>query len=1607
MSRPKKDQLEITQREILNTIEQRYGLDITHESFLAFVEKMWVAMPLSEIPERHSEDQGHCIYGLWLAYQKALAGGQTILTLKVPTVEEEGWACHRTVMHLILNDSPFLVDTLRMTINKLGMGLYLLTSFVLAHKGQDRAVIYAELGLLTDEESQEFKVQLTDALEELARVVEDYPKLLAKSEALQGQFLAANDPERHEAAALLKWLESSHFTFLGYREFSYLAAGDKDAIKENRAERLGLCRSTQIKENLSPCDTPLPTDCAGALCQDAIIFTKSPRITKIHRAVYPDCIVVKIFNDQNKSIGEGHLVGFFTYAVGQTTPASIPWIRQKLKIVNKASGLPKNTYNYRMLGRVIDGFPRDELFQASAQELTDMLLGVCRMNERKQVRLFLRANPYGRFVTALVYVPRDVYSTRIRLKIELILSTALGSEAVESTTFFSESLLARAYCVFKLPENTRLNLQDDIDVINLQNQIGTLATGWLDRLETAVVEAKGDIKGLPLFRRYGPQLSLAYQDAYDPRAAVGDFELFEAATNENNIAMHVFKPQDDADSHLRFKVANKGSPLALSDVIPILENLGVRVLGENPYRIRAKGDEGGIWLHDFTLELQQPETNVDEKFKSRFSEAFNSAWHGKIDNDRFNRLVLAAQLGWRDIIVLRAYAAYFKQTLFTLDMEVIAGALVRHGKIARQLIAWFYQRFDPALQEGDGQKNAERCDQLFNSISAALDEVSSLDDDRVFQRYLDAFKATVRTNFFQLSGPRFCADTLVLKMRPDLMSEVPAPKPKFEIFVYSTRIEGVHLRTSKVARGGLRWSDRFTDYRTEVLGLVKAQAVKNAIIVPSGAKGGFIAKKLQNVTDRKEIQKEGIACYQLFIRGLLSVTDNLVDGQPVTPAQVVALDETDPYLVVAADKGTATFSDIANAISLEYGHWLGDAFASGGSQGYDHKAMGITAKGAWISVQRHFREKNIDIQNHSISVLGIGDMAGDVFGNGMLLSQHIKLVAAFNHMHIFVDPNPDALVSFAERERLFNCPGSSWADYDKSLLSEGGGVYSRTAKSIVLNDKIRERFAIEQRALTPNQLINALLKSPVDLIWNGGIGTYVKSTQESHADVGDKANDNLRVNGEELRCQVFGEGGNLGMTQLGRVEFCKNGGACNTDFIDNAGGVDCSDHEVNLKILLQGVIENGELTEKQRNTLLKAYTEEIAEIILGHNFAQTECLSIAQRQVKKRAGEYRKFISYLEKFGGLNRALEYIPTDIALAKRYENGDYLTRPELAILLSYAKVMLKAELSKTDLVNNETIRNIAFQAFPRRAVERFPTQIKNHRLLREVVSTQLANDFINNLGITSTYRFISSSNTQLDEVFTAYVISREVFDLQVFNEYLKSLSNLIKEEDIYSLKSIMVRRVRRGVRWFLRNGRKGESVQAQIDFLKPLLTEIASSIEAALVGELKEAWKQRFDNYIGLGVNHYWATILAMPDDLFAGLGTASIHKHTAIDTALCTKVFYGLHNRLRIKDFAGAVSDMSIHSPWQAMSRETLLEDIEIQLRKMAKVLVMRVTPDKDIIEQLDALLPTAVVTQWISWLASLADEKDLSDISLYHVSLRQLINVSDAVVDALLDKPIV
>ncbi|MER2104565.1 MAG: NAD-glutamate dehydrogenase, partial [Pseudomonas atacamensis] len=1051
--------------------------------------------------------------------------------------------------------------------------------------------------------------------------------------------------------------------------------------------------------------------------------------------------------------------------------------------------------------------------------------------------------------------------------------------------------------------------------------------------------------------------------------------------------------QVSGQRELHCKLYHADTPLALSDVLPILENLGLRVLGEFPYRLRhTNGRE--FWIHDFAFTAAEGLDLDIQQLNDTLQDAFVHIVRGDAENDAFNRLVLTAGLPWRDVALLRAYARYLKQIRLGFDLGYIASTLNNHTDIARELTRLFKTRFYLArkLSEDDLEDKQLRLEQ---AILTALDDVQVLNEDRILRRYLDLIKATLRTNFYQTDANGQNKSYFSFKFNPHAIPELPKPVPKFEIFVYSPRVEGVHLRFGNVARGGLRWSDREEDFRTEVLGLVKAQQVKNSVIVPVGAKGGFLPRRLPLGGSRDEIAAEGIACYRIFISGLLDITDNLKDGALVPPVNVVRHDDDDPYLVVAADKGTATFSDIANGIAIDYGFWLGDAFASGGSAGYDHKKMGITAKGAWVGVQRHFRERGINVQEDSITVVGVGDMAGDVFGNGLLMSDKLQLVAAFNHMHIFIDPNPNPATSFVERQRLFDLPRSAWTDYDTSIMSEGGGIFSRSAKSIAISPQMKERFDIQADKLTPTELLNALLKAPVDLLWNGGIGTYVKASTESHADVGDKANDALRVNGNELRCKVVGEGGNLGMTQLGRVEFGLNGGGSNTDFIDNAGGVDCSDHEVNIKILLNEVVQAGDMTDKQRNQLLASMTDEVGNLVLGNNYKQTQALSLAARRAYARIAEYKRLMSDLEGRGKLDRAIEFLPTEEQLTERVAEGHGLTRPELSVLISYSKIDLKEQLLGSLVPDDDYLTRDMETAFPPTLVSKFSEAMRRHRLKREIVSTQIANDLVNHMGITFVQRLKESTGMSPANVAGAYVIVRDIFHLPHWFRQIEALDYQVSADVQLELMDELMRLGRRATRWFLRARRNEQNAARDVAHFGPHLKELGLKLDELLSGEIRENWQSRYQAYVEAGVPELLARMVAGTSHLYTLLPIIEAADVTGQNPAEVAKAYFAVGSALDITWYLQQISALPVENNWQALAREAFRDDVDWQQRAITISVLQQGDGSQDVEARL-ALWMAQHESMIERWRAMLVEIRAASgtDYAMYAVANRELLDLA-------------
>ena len=1029
-------------------------------------------------------------------------------------------------------------------------------------------------------------------------------------------------------------------------------------------------------------------------------------------------------------------------------------------------------------------------------------------------------------------------------------------------------------------------------------------------------------------------------------------------------------------------------------MIPMLENLGFRVVMEHPYRIQPEAD-GEIWMQEFQLAFSL-DVNVDvEAVQGSFKEALSTIWKGDAENDSFNRLVVGARLDWRAVAMLRLYARYLKQLGIMYSQEFIADTLSRYLDITRNLVALFKSYFDPRYA---GDNRSERSQGLVTKITEALDGVNNINQDHVFRSYLEVIEATLRTNFFQTVEDGSYKSYISVKLQSQNISLAPKPRPEFEIFVYSPRVEGVHLRGGKVARGGLRWSDRLEDYRTEVLGLVKAQQVKNAVIVPTGAKGGFVAKQASMASGRDAWLQEGIASYMLYIQALLDVTDNLIDGEIVPPLDVVRRDGDDPYLVVAADKGTATFSDIANEISLANNFWLGDAFASGGGNGYDHKAMGITARGAWVAVRRHFHEIGVDIQQQDFTVVGIGDMGGDVFGNGMLLSEHIQLVAAFNHLHIFVDPNPDAATTFVERKRLYDTPRTTWDDFDRALMSEGSAIYSRSAKSLQLTPQIKQRFGIDRDELTPTELISAILKSPVDLIWNGGIGTYVKSSVENNADVGDRANDGLRVDGRDLKCRVIGEGGNLGMTQRGRIEFCLNGGLCNTDFIDNAAGVDCSDHEVNIKILLNKQLLAGALSMDERNAFLESMTDSVAKLVLHHNRRQTQAISLALHRSDQQHAEYQRFMGWLESTGKLDRDLEFLPGDDQLNERINrNQPSWTRPELAVLVCYSKVMLKEALIKEELISEPYIAASVNRAFPPALVERYADEVANHQLRQEIAATQLANDLVDRVGFSFFFRQMESTGASAGDVIRAYTIAMQVLGIE-------SLWQEIEDSDLpakgqLDLLHILIRMARRTTRWLLRNRRHNLNCSEIIgQFTAPMHSVLQHMADLHEV-EWINLWSAEKANLTDFAVDDQLASRLAASDSMFLSLGVVDTSLQLDRPVQQVAELYFKLGEHLSLDWFMAQIVALQPDNRWQDLARESYVDDLEGQRRRLTASLLQH-SGDNDF---------TAVLEGWQQQQAPLIKRwkvmvKDLRrgpapDFAMISVALRELLDLVQASID--------
>ncbi|HHU11219.1 MAG TPA: NAD-glutamate dehydrogenase [Intrasporangiaceae bacterium] len=1598
------DTLATTRQALLESIAgmaRRSGSQSGEEaaaSLLPFLERYHRHTTTEDLLARQAED----LLGAALSHRSLAAArpeGTAAIHVFNPDMDEHGWASGHTVVQVVTDDMPFIVDSVIAAIAAMDRSIFLLLHPQLVvrrdasgrleevldadhvtpgshteHYGEQReSWLHIEIDRTSDPADRDLIAQrLKAVLADVRVAVEDWGKMTQRCWDLADDLKKNTPPgigmdEVRLAVTFLEWLADNHFTFLGYREYELVRRPDGvgDQVLTTLGTGLGLLRSDPPADRMTVDLTPEAT--AVARRQELLIITKANSRSTVHRPVQMDYVSVRVFDDAGEVIGERRFIGLFASTAYTESVMRIPLVRDKVQGVITTSGFATDSHSGKDLLGILETYPRDELFQADVSHLLETGVAVSHLQERRGTKLFLRKDDFGRFVSCLVYIPRDRYNTAVRLRMEAILREAFSGASVDYTTAVGESKLARLHFVVRMPRGLAI---PEVDVEGIERQLLDATRTWEEDLADSMRTGIGEEGAARMMGLYGRSFPAAYQEDFPPRMAIADMRHLEALTHDGATGRALYQSPGAPEEERRFKLFRRG-PVSLTDVLPVFTDLGVEVVDERPYDI-TRSD--GVRTHIYDLGLRIPEAALwtresREKVREHFQDAVGAIWDGQAESDGFNALVLGAGLTWRQAAMVRTVGKYLRQARSAFSQPYLEAALVHNRDIARLLVELFETRFDPELfpvedPDSDGpDATAERTaatEEVRRQILDALDEVSSLDHDRIIRAFLGVIMATLRTNYFQRDEDGALKSYISLKLEPGKVPDMPSPKPKFEIWVYSPRVEGVHLRFGPVARGGLRWSDRREDFRTEVLGLVKAQMVKNAVIVPSGSKGGFFAKLLPDPSqDRDAWLAEGIEAYKIFISGMLDVTDNRVDGRIVPPQQVVRHDPADPYLVVAADKGTASFSDIANSVSQAYGFWLDDAFASGGSAGYDHKGMGITARGAWESVKRHFRELGINTQEEDFTVVGIGDMSGDVFGNGMLLSEHIRLVAAFDHRHVFLDPDPDAATSYAERRRLFETPRSSWADYDPDLISEGGGVFARTMKSVPISPQVRELLDLpeETETLTPAELMRAVLTAPVDLLWNGGIGTYVKASTESDSDIGDRANDAIRVDGHSLRARVVGEGGNLGMSQLGRIEAALHGVRVNTDAIDNSAGVDTSDHEVNIKILLGEVIRAGDLTMKQRNELLASMTDDVAHMVLRTNYEQNVLLGNARAQEHTMLPVHERLIQWLERRGDLDRALEFLPNDQQLEQRSAEGLGLKSPEFAVLVAYSKLALKHDLLPTSLADDPFLQRYLADYFPPPLRERFGDRLADHPLRREIIVNSVANSIVNRGGITFAFRAMEETSAGPEQVARAFVVAREIFDLVGFVADVEALDNVVPTEVQSDLYLEYRRLIDRAVRWFITARPPHLDIDPEVFRYRPVMETLGPQVPGWLRGSEQRRLERDIDRLVKEGVPEQLAVRAASGLDQFSLLDIVDVATSTGQDPAEIGPLYFMLSERFGIDVMLGKVANLPREDRWDGLARGALRDDLYGVLESLTEA-VIAVAPDGDIAD------PDAAFQAW-------------------------------------------
>jgi len=1552
-----------------------------HDGDEAFLRHYYRHVAPEDLVDRDPVD----VYGAAATHRQMAASrpdGTALVRVYTPTVEVTGWSTGRTVVEIVIEDMPFLVDSVTMALTRSDKAVHLVIHPQIVVRRDvagnllevcdftdndpqlaetpDAIVeswMHVEVDRFDDEdEHRRMEDHLQDVLREVREAVEDWSRMHQRASELADELDAAGDlpvsaEERHEASELLRWLADDHFTFLGYREYELDTVDGEDVLRTVTGSGLGILRADQ---ELSGSFAKLPPKVREKAREPRVlVLTKANSKSMVHRSAYMDYIGIKSFGPDGEVTGERRFLGLFTSTTYNESVMRVPVLRRKVQKVLESSGFNPSGHSGKDLLQVLETYPRDDLFQATVDELLPTAVAVVQLQERRELRVFVRRDDYARFLSFIVYLPRERYNTDVRQRFQQILLGVTQGATLEFTVDIGESMLARLHFVVRMPVDTAL---PEIDVPELEKQMVTATRTWRDDFGDTLTEQLGGDTASRLMRRYHDAFPEAYKEDFEARTAVADVQRLEALPADDGLGLSLYEPVGSPSNERRFTIYRTGTPVSLTQVLPILSRMGVDVMDERPYEITRGDDERPAYIYDFGLRFSSVLETDDEPARQRFTDTFRAIWRGDAESDEFNTLVPLAGLSWRQASVLRAYAKFLRQGGSTFSESYLQESLTSNVQIASALVDLFEVRFDPDRFDDDEAGYRARTDaanSITEKITADLDAVVSLDQDRILRAFLGVIGATLRTNYYRLDGDGQSVPYLSMKLDSLAIPDLPEPRPMVEVFVYSPRVEGVHLRFGTVARGGLRWSDRREDFRTEVLGLVKAQAVKNAVIVPVGAKGGFVGKRLPDPSvDREAWMAEGIECYKTFIRGMLDITDNRAsDRSIVMPSRVVRHDGNDPYLVVAADKGTAAFSDIANEVSQSYGFWLGDAFASGGSAGYDHKAMGITARGAWESVKRHFRAMGRNSQTEDFTCVGIGDMSGDVFGNGMLRSRHIRLLAAFDHRHIFLDPNPDAATSYDERKRLFDLPRSTWESYDPSLISEGGGVFSRSAKEIPISPQVREALGMpdDVETLTPAELMKSVLTAPVDLLWNGGIGTYVKASTESNASVGDKANDAIRVDGVDLRCRCVGEGGNLGFTQLGRVEYARNGTEgrshhINTDAIDNSAGVDSSDAEVNIKILLDSVVRNGDLTGNQRNEFLAAMTEDVADLVLAHNYRQNLAMANAEYHARHLLYVHRSYISELEAAGELDREIEFLPSDKQLATRQSAGSGLSGPELSVLLAYTKNIMYADLLETSLPDDPYLSAALHSYFPSALRERYPERVEEHPLRREIVTNVVVNELVDTAGATFAFRLGMETGGTVEDLARAHIIAGSVFGVPDAQVAINALDNQV-DANVQTHMRLEVRTIaERATRWLVVNRRPPIDIAWNIEFFGEQLERFLRELPNLLVGREFDLFTQRRDDLVEAGVPTDLAERVAVLPPAYSGLGMVENSLSTGTDLLEVARIHFTLGESLGLGHLLERIIALPRDDRWQTMARAALRDDLHTVQATLTSQVILH-TPD--------------------------------------------------------------